>query len=906
MRLFRPPSNPALLAIIVGVGFCNVDSAQTVTAAPLSLSCPSGYSGTMQVTSDPSGQLVGAQAEGTGIPGIAVSPPSFNTPATLTVDAHAGCSLGPGIYQDAVDLLDPPGTFPAADTVGVTLQVSNTLWVWPQSVSLTGQGCPSSPVQTSTTVYSSAGENFNASSNQSWLTASPPAGQVGAGSSTSLTISANSCGLSPNTYTGTISVTGSTNYNVAVAFTVLQPASPPVLTASPTSLSFQYYEGASAASQMVSVTSTGGSASYTVAPDNASCPWLSTTTPTGPTPSSFNVSVSSSQPPGVYTCPLKVTGQAGSQSPPSDITVTLTVKPSNVLVSPTSLSFSCQQGGSNPQPQSLTLQSDGIALSFTAQPTAGWLTVQPTSGTIQTEQNGGTVLNATVNCSGLTSAGSPYPGKINITAPNSTSGQVAIGVTLTVGTTSISASPNELQFSGSTAPQSVIISSVPSNQPFTVSPTGCSWLTISPMSGTTGTASGTLSVSVNTQNQSTCKGNVSLTGSPSITTSFEVDFTPPTPPSLTVTPAALTFNYQVGGSQPGAQAISVTSNNPTSGLNFTLSTSNCSWLSVPASGVTPDNSLQVSANPGNLTPATYTCTIAVNATNATQQNVTVTLIVNPASSITTSTSSLTFSYQPGSAPPAPQSFSISATGVTSFTTSTKGSCTWLTVPAKGPIPDTITISVNTAGLPQAVATYPCTININNPSVSNPAVVVATLNVNQQPSLSISPASLSLGSYQIGAAASAPTGTLAISTSTAPATPISFTVTTGAGCGWLSVNPASGTLPASLGISINTAGLVAQNYVCSISIAAVGVSNSPQTVVASLTVTQPAGTLQVSRAALPFGTYQIGGTVPGAIPISVTSSISGSALAWTVTEGSGCSWLALSPTAGTTPATVSGR
>jgi uncharacterized protein (TIGR03437 family) len=115
------------------------------------------------------------------------------------------------------------------------------------------------------------------------------------------------------------------------------------------------------------------------------------------------------------------------------------------------------------------------------------------------------------------------------------------------------------------------------------------------------------------------------------------------------------------------------------------------------------------------------------------------------------------------------------------------------------------------------------------------------------------------------------------------------------------------MPGTINVSINTLGLVAENYVCSIAIAASGVSNSPQTVGASLTVTPPppvAATLQVSTTVLAFGTYQIGGSVPSAIPISVTSSNSSSALGFAVTEGSGCSWLALNPTAGTTPAPIS--
>jgi uncharacterized protein (TIGR03437 family) len=97
---------------------------------------------------------------------------------------------------------------------------------------------------------------------------------------------------------------------------------------------------------------------------------------------------------------------------------------------------------------------------------------------------------------------------------------------------------------------------------------------------------------------------------------------------LTASPSGLTFSYAIGGTtQP--QTISLSS--PRSGLAFTTGVSGGSWLSVsPSTGSTPAN-VSVSINPAGLGIGTYTATITVLSSGASNpvQTIPVSLVVNP-------------------------------------------------------------------------------------------------------------------------------------------------------------------------------------------------------------------------------------------------------------------------------------
>src|SRR5713226_7418376 len=195
-------------------------------------------------------------------------------------------------------------------------------------------------------------------------------------------------------------------------------------------------------------------------------------------------------------------------------------------VSPSSLSFSYQQGASAPAAQSLSVASGG---SYTAAKSASWLSIGPTSGTTP-----GTV-NVSVS-SGM--AAGTYTDNVSIMASGATGSPKSIPVTLTVtaaAAPTLSVSPSLLSFSyqqGGSAPAAQSLS-VASGGSYTAAKS-TSWLSISPTSGTT---PGTVNVSVSAgMATGTYTDNVTITASGATGSPKSI------PVTLTVTAAAAAPN----------------------------------------------------------------------------------------------------------------------------------------------------------------------------------------------------------------------------------------------------------------------------------------------------------------------------------------------------------------------------
>ena len=117
--------------------------------------------------------------------------------------------------------------------------------------------------------------------------------------------------------------------------------------------------------------------------------------------------------------------------------------------------------------------------------------------------------------------------------------------------------------------------------------------------------------------------------------------------------------------------------------------------------------------------------------------------------------------------------------------------------------------------------------------------------------------------------------------------------------WLTVSAASGTAPSTLSVSLSPAGLSVGSYQGAIQVASTGVSNSPQSVTVTLTVTAAATTLMVAPQALTFQ-YILGASAPAAQNVTISNGGSG-VLSWTAADGD--AWVGLAPPAGSTPGTL---
>ena len=191
-------------------------------------------------------------------------------------------------------------------------------------------------------------------------------------------------------------------------------------------------------------------------------------------------------------------------------------------------------------------------------------------------------------------------------------------------------------------------------------------------------------------------------------------------PTLTVSPASLSFSATAGSTSPAAQSLSITGA-PTGA--FTASVSGAPWLTVsPATGTTPAT-ITVSSSVTGLSAGTLSGTITITG-NGLTRTVPVTFTVASAATLTVNPASLSFSATAGSSNPASQSLSISASPNSTFAASVSGA-PWLTLlPASGTTPATLTVSSNVTGL--AAGTFNGVITITGNGKTS--TVAVTFNV----------------------------------------------------------------------------------------------------------------------------------------------------------------------------------
>jgi uncharacterized protein (TIGR03437 family) len=376
-------------------------------------------------------------------------------------------------------------------------------------------------------------------------------------------------------------------------------------------------------------------------------------------------------------------------------------------------------------------------------------------------------------------------------------------------------------------------------------------------------------------------------------------------PLLTLDHTSLTFSYQVGGALPASQSLAIGSSGTALSYTATATASGGAWLAAgPVSGTT-SGSLTVAVSPAGLAPGTYRGAINITSPGAgnSPSVVEVRLVVSFNPVLVTSPAALSFAYQTGFAIPAAQAVTLTSTGgpLSVAIAATTESGSWLAVSTStATTPATITVSVAPAGL--SAGTYNGSITLTAEGAGNsPVTISVRLAVSASALLVASPGSL-VFDVAVGSGGS---GVRNVSLTSTDGTPLSFTVagSTTTGVGWLLVGPLSGATPSNLSISVNAAGLAAGTYTGSVTVTAGAAANSPQTIAITLRVA--AGmTLAASPGTLSF-TQATGGAPPAPVSISLTTSSGGTAtFTATATTSSGGGWLSVTPSGGTTPATLS--
>jgi uncharacterized protein (TIGR03437 family) len=746
------PTSGAITGVPTTVGMISfsvtVKDSNSNTAGPQNLSITITPALAITTTTLPSGTVGAAYTASLAATG-------GTTPYTWTVTAG---SLPPGLTLSAAGAIGgTPSTATGSpfgfsvtvkDSVGNTAVAPLSITIASGALTITTSSLPAGTVGVAYSETLAASGGLPPYSNWTVTTGSLPAG---------LSLSS-----STGTISGVPSATGTSNFSVTVkdsggntspakslSITIAAPLTITTTTLPTGTLGLAYSQ---------TLTATGGTPPYSnwTVTSGSLPPGLTLTAATGVISGTPTTATGSP-----FTFSVTVSDSANSTSPAKSLSIA--VSTAQLKVTPSSMILFVLANTSAPATSTVTVsESDGSAQPFTVAvgaSTSNWLTAVPSSGTTP-----GTVT-LTATPAGLIPG--IYPSSLIVKSGSQT---ITIPAQLTVTGSNLVATPSMLSFTvtpGAALPpaQAIALTTVSGTGtvPLASVTANVGWISVT--SAPSAPATLQVSVSPGLLTPGTYVGDVIVkgVGSPDASLEIPVTITVNAAPQLTVTPAALTFAYQIGGTVPAAQSFAVSSGSTV--LNF-IATPPGSWVQLsPTSGATPAT-VQVTVNPTGLAAGTYTGAIMVTA-GAASVPVTVTLTVTAATQLVITPSQLTFVAPSGGAAPGPQTLTLTSTGTPLGFTAAAGSY-WLSVtPTAGTTPATLTVSVNTNGLANGL--YNGTINITQGGSAVPTMVLVTLGIGATPTISgvINAASGATGSVAPGMAISI------FGTGLGPQTPASF-------------------------------------------------------------------------------------------------------------------------------------
>ena len=886
---------------------------------------------TLNVASTLPANVLAVTATATSTNGwLTITPGSANTSGTFVVSINSSIAqnLGPGTYNGNIALQAPNALNPTVN-VPIVLTVTGTgtgggggsttgdLVFGPSSMrffvnlgSATAQN-----LEIGTTTGNSIPYSISATSTGNWLSVNPSSGSAPG----QVTVTANSSGLVAGTYTGNLTILASTavnttNSNIQVTLVVspngtanlvTTPFGGAVFTVAPGTTTIQTRQIQVGTTNFVSVPISVTTDSTTGA--------LTVSTNSNTTPATITISLNPSAF-GTGTYPgIVFINSTGAGNSRLELPITLIVTGTNVGISqlslnPNTLSFFGQPGGTPPAQSTVSVTSNGPAISYSVSANQPWLIAGPSSG----GTTPGT-LTIGVNPSNLTAGN--YTGQVTVTGGGST---VNLPVTFTVTTNPlVQLSQQSVTFNLQTgqplpAPRPILVTtSNGSSQGASVSvssTTGGNWLVASPINlQTPGIFALSLASNVaSTLNPGTYNATVTVNvpGATNANSQINVTLNVSASALLTMSTTPIGFNAQFNGSAPPSQSRQIAA---TSGqLNVTVSTSTGTgaWLSANITSNTTPASLNISASPAGLGTGVYTGSVTVTSGNQSSALVIpITLTVSSLPLISVDRSELVFGGG-GTGGTAAQSLQINSSS-NNFTYSVNASVTssptnWLSVSNfNGVTPSILQVTANPALLNDG--TYFGTIVITASGVGNtPLVIPVTLTVNQSTALVVNPTTISFTQAQGGSApAQQPVQvTSQVPTTFSPTT----TVNSPVGGNWLTVSQSTGVTNGFLQVSINNtaAALPAGVYTGTVTVSGPNSPNTP-TIAVTLTVT-PAASLQIVPTSLSFA-GRVGQANPPVQLVQLSSSNpNATQVAYNVQ--SDATWLTATPVTGSTPSTLS--
>jgi BACON domain-containing protein len=423
----------------------------------------------------------------------------------------------------------------------------------------------------------------------------------------------------------------------------------------------------------------------------------------------------------------------------------------SMSVSPRSFTFTATQGGATPAPQEagITISGGSVAVGIDSNsassfvnatftitgPTTGKITLTPLSPSFVAPgtHTGVVVVRGCLDpfCSTGDAAGSP----------------VSINISYTVQPqTGLRASPQSLSFTqlkGGAAPvaQTLGLSDAQgasyawtASIVYQSSTTG--WLNINgAQTASAASLPSNLSVSINpTTTVGTLNALIRFTGNGN-TLDVPVTYTV-SEPTLTRSPAQMTFSAAASGALPSTQTVTLSTQNSLP-VDYTTSVTYgagaTGWLDAPVPGTAPGNA-SVGVNTTGLAQGTYTATLKFTTPASQVVSIDVTYVVTSAT-ITFTPGSASFAIGPSSTATAlSQTLAVGSTGVAFSWTATSNQ-PWVSVsPASGNTGSNVTLSLVPAQLDTldpGVRSATITFNYTAPgggATSTPLTVSLTLNL----------------------------------------------------------------------------------------------------------------------------------------------------------------------------------
>ncbi len=627
-----------------------------------------------------------------------------------------------------------------------------------------GHGAVSTCTVTLNQTAPAGGSAVTLASNSSSLTV-PASATVSAGAATA-TFSATAAATIAGNQSATITATlGSSSRTATISLTVAstggsggggsggsggsgggQPS--PTLTVTPSSLTFSAAPGNPPAGQTFSIASNTSGTTFNATVATSGGSWLSVSPSSGTTNSQGTLTVNVNPTglgQGTYTGAVNVVASSGASA---SVSVTLNVQ-AQITVSPTSLSFTWQQGAAAPASQGVSVFSNPSGVTATA------VSIQNDGENWLTLTGGGKTPTSVVASVSPNLAPGTYSAAIAISAAGANTVSVPVSYTVVSASANLSVSPltetlTTVQGNSAASGQVTVLNTGGGTLQFSAQATADqgTWLKL------TGSGSGSAAPSTPTSLGFTADPAglipglytgqiaVKVANSSAQAVIHVIMAVSQAPQSLTLSQSAIAFSTVAGGPVPPAQSFTVLSQGAGS-LNWTAQAQTLSNSEAPSANwisVTPVNgssvggqtgtAVAVSVNPAGLPAGQYYGSVTVSAPHAVNNPQSVSVLLNVAAAgqsgttVELSTGGVLLSGPAGST--ALQQGQVSlfnpSNSTINYETSviTPNGIAWLSAsPASGSIlpgSTSISIAANLSALPPGVQTGTIDIAFDNGTV----------------------------------------------------------------------------------------------------------------------------------------------------------------------------------------------